>query len=266
MKRIVTPALVVLVGPSGSGKSAWAAENFASNEIVSSDELRAAVGLGPYNQKASKRCICHARRDCCRASPAKADHPDRHAGTRRGTKTQRDRVGTEQRHGGVCNRLRDAGQRVSGPQQAAFPTGSGEDPVEPDRPMGHNEGIPRRRGIRRSGPGRWGSRPCPRRTLGPRSIRHRGGCGSASGSRSVRARVRAAALQVRVGGRVPVDSGAPHGAGSCRRGRRVRHGVGHGPLHPDTPGGPGVGRHARELYGPRLSGGSIGADTAPVRS
>src|SRR3954447_25523921 len=38
------PALVVLVGPSCSGKSTWAAERFAAHEVVSSDRLRAVVG------------------------------------------------------------------------------------------------------------------------------------------------------------------------------------------------------------------------------
>jgi F420-dependent oxidoreductase-like protein len=40
------PVVVVLVGASGSGKSHWAAEHFAANQIVSSDALRAAVGRG----------------------------------------------------------------------------------------------------------------------------------------------------------------------------------------------------------------------------
>ncbi len=52
--RLVAPCVVVLVGPSGSGKSTWAAKHFARNEIVSSDALRASVGLGPYDQKASE--------------------------------------------------------------------------------------------------------------------------------------------------------------------------------------------------------------------
>jgi alkanesulfonate monooxygenase SsuD/methylene tetrahydromethanopterin reductase-like flavin-dependent oxidoreductase (luciferase family)/predicted kinase len=38
------PALVVLVGPSASGKSTWASSLFAASEIVSSDALRAMVG------------------------------------------------------------------------------------------------------------------------------------------------------------------------------------------------------------------------------
>jgi alkanesulfonate monooxygenase SsuD/methylene tetrahydromethanopterin reductase-like flavin-dependent oxidoreductase (luciferase family)/predicted kinase len=38
------PCLVVLVGPSSSGKSHWAAEQFAPDEVVSSDRLRAVVG------------------------------------------------------------------------------------------------------------------------------------------------------------------------------------------------------------------------------
>jgi alkanesulfonate monooxygenase SsuD/methylene tetrahydromethanopterin reductase-like flavin-dependent oxidoreductase (luciferase family)/predicted kinase len=40
------PVVVVLVGAAGSGKSHWAAEHFAANQIVSSDALRAAVGRG----------------------------------------------------------------------------------------------------------------------------------------------------------------------------------------------------------------------------
>jgi Predicted kinase len=38
------PALVVLVGASGSGKSAWAAEHYRPDEVVSSDRLRALAG------------------------------------------------------------------------------------------------------------------------------------------------------------------------------------------------------------------------------
>ncbi len=51
--RIVVPSVIVLVGPSGSGKSTWARRHFAASEIVSSDRLRAAVGLDEYDQRAS---------------------------------------------------------------------------------------------------------------------------------------------------------------------------------------------------------------------
>ncbi len=41
---IPEPALVVLIGAAGSGKTYWAKNQFAANQIVSSDALRAAVG------------------------------------------------------------------------------------------------------------------------------------------------------------------------------------------------------------------------------
>jgi alkanesulfonate monooxygenase SsuD/methylene tetrahydromethanopterin reductase-like flavin-dependent oxidoreductase (luciferase family)/predicted kinase len=47
------PALVVLVGPSGSGKSVWAAEHYRPHEVVSSDRLRAVVGSGEHDLDAS---------------------------------------------------------------------------------------------------------------------------------------------------------------------------------------------------------------------
>jgi predicted kinase len=47
------PIVVVMVGASGSGKSHWAAEHFASNQVVSSDSLRAAVGRGENDLDAS---------------------------------------------------------------------------------------------------------------------------------------------------------------------------------------------------------------------
>ncbi len=47
------PALVVLVGPSGSGKSAWAAARYRAHEVVSSDQLRGIVGSGENDLDAS---------------------------------------------------------------------------------------------------------------------------------------------------------------------------------------------------------------------
>jgi alkanesulfonate monooxygenase SsuD/methylene tetrahydromethanopterin reductase-like flavin-dependent oxidoreductase (luciferase family)/predicted kinase len=51
--RIPDPALVVLLGPSGSGKSAWAAGRYRREEIVSSDDLRAVLGSGRHDLDAS---------------------------------------------------------------------------------------------------------------------------------------------------------------------------------------------------------------------
>ncbi|MGH3188332.1 MAG: AAA family ATPase [Streptosporangiaceae bacterium] len=47
------PALVVLAGASGSGKSVWAAEHYRAEEVVSSDRLRAVVGSGEHDLEAS---------------------------------------------------------------------------------------------------------------------------------------------------------------------------------------------------------------------
>lgn len=47
------PALVVLVGASGSGKSTWAARRYRAAEVVSSDALRGLVGSGAHDLDAS---------------------------------------------------------------------------------------------------------------------------------------------------------------------------------------------------------------------
>ena len=47
------PALVVLVGASGSGKSAWAAARYRPEEVVSADRLRGVVGSGEHDLDAS---------------------------------------------------------------------------------------------------------------------------------------------------------------------------------------------------------------------
>ncbi|MCW3063127.1 MAG: class flavin-dependent oxidoreductase, partial [Solirubrobacterales bacterium] len=52
--RLPDPCLVVLVGASGAGKSHWAHEWFAPEQIVSSDRLRAVVGAGERDQRASR--------------------------------------------------------------------------------------------------------------------------------------------------------------------------------------------------------------------
>lgn len=52
--RLPDPALVVLVGASGAGKSTWASARYRDAEIVSSDALRAVAGSGPHDLDASE--------------------------------------------------------------------------------------------------------------------------------------------------------------------------------------------------------------------
>lgn len=51
--RLPDPVLVVLIGPSASGKSSWAAEHFHPDQVVSSDRLRAVVGESERDLAAS---------------------------------------------------------------------------------------------------------------------------------------------------------------------------------------------------------------------
>ncbi|MCY4728185.1 LLM class flavin-dependent oxidoreductase [Nocardioides sp. STR2] len=51
--RLPDPALVVLVGASGAGKSTWAAARYRAEEVVSSDALRGVLGSGPHDLDAS---------------------------------------------------------------------------------------------------------------------------------------------------------------------------------------------------------------------
>ncbi len=47
------PAVVVLIGAAGSGKSTWALDHYRRAEVVSSDDLRGVVGSGPADLDAS---------------------------------------------------------------------------------------------------------------------------------------------------------------------------------------------------------------------
>ena len=53
MSALPDPALIVLVGASGAGKSTWAAQRYRAAEIVSSDDLRGIVGSGRHDLDAS---------------------------------------------------------------------------------------------------------------------------------------------------------------------------------------------------------------------
>ena len=53
MEPLPDPAVLVLIGAAGSGKSTWAAQHYSGPEIVSSDALRGIVGSGPADLDAT---------------------------------------------------------------------------------------------------------------------------------------------------------------------------------------------------------------------
>ena len=50
---LTDPALVILIGASGAGKSTWASAHYRRTEVGPSDQLRAVVGTGPGDLEAS---------------------------------------------------------------------------------------------------------------------------------------------------------------------------------------------------------------------
>lgn len=100
MITLDSPALVVLVGASGSGKSTWADERFRRSEIVSSDLLRSVVGSGEHDLEATADAF--AALDLIVA-----------ARLRRGLTTVIDTLGTDAaRRGGWREAARAAGMRA----------------------------------------------------------------------------------------------------------------------------------------------------------
>ena len=130
--RLSEPAIVVLAGAAGSGKSTWAAERFRTAEIVSSDALRAAVGSGPSDLDASVEAFALLDQIVS-------------ARIRRSLTTVIDTLGLDRerradylrlaRAGRTSCSARDhehSGRGVPGTEQGARPTGSGASPHRSD--------------------------------------------------------------------------------------------------------------------------------------
>ena len=144
MTALPDPALVVLVGPSGSGKSAWAAERYRREEVVSSDALRGVVGSGPHDLDASDDAFDLLERVV-----------DARLG--RGLTTVVDTLGTDDARRARWREVRPGPRRARGGGRDGHPGRGVPAPQRATRPSG-----PRGGAHRPAPPARRPARPPPR--------------------------------------------------------------------------------------------------------
>ena len=132
--QIPDPALVLLVGASGSGKSAWAAARYRDVEVVSSDALRAVVGSGTADLDASEDAFRLLDQIVEGACPAWPHRRYRHPGPGPGATGSVGGAGSRVRAPAGGRRLRHAGRRMPGAQRLARPARPRRSAVRPAAP------------------------------------------------------------------------------------------------------------------------------------
>ena len=118
---IPDPALVVLVGASGSGKSTWAAQRYRAEEVVSSDALRGVVGSGAHDLDASADAFAVLETIVAGSGGPAADDGRRHPRPRRRSPTALVVAGEGGGPAGGGRALRHPGRGVPTPECSAGP-------------------------------------------------------------------------------------------------------------------------------------------------
>ena len=142
------PCLVVLVGPSGSGKSSWAATHFAPEQIVSSDALRAVVGVGDADLSASADVFVLLEQIVDARARPPAHDSRRHARPRRRPAGAVGCTRVEEQGDDGVRGVRNPRGRVQGSQSSSRQVGPRPGALATGpRPRGATTGT-RRRGLR----------------------------------------------------------------------------------------------------------------------
>ena len=231
--------------PSGAGKSAWAAAHFRPEQIVSSDALRALVGVSGDDQRAGTDAFAVldlvVDRRLARRLLTVVDTLGLDPGRRAAYLALRPPAS-----GALPRRaVRHPRRGVPGPQPVPGPAGAGPGAVRSaggPRPGDGRPSWPRRgsTACTRPSPSRW----CRRNCSAPRPPP------AASGARRSRCASASSCPRSEGSGRTTGPAAFADRLAEVagdRRGGGLHQPVGDGPHGADPPGGPPLGGHAREL-------------------